>query len=95
MSLGTLIVDPDADRQLTIDWSRYLTSISESTGNYTWIVSSGITAGTVGGNGTAIATLRFTVTAAANSSESITCRITTAPTGFVDDRTVEVSVRER
>ncbi|MBK7424705.1 MAG: hypothetical protein IPJ48_17385 [Propionivibrio sp.] len=84
--------DPNAILDYTFDWGPYLTAISDTISSVTWVVSSGITTSSPT-NTTTTATV-FVTGGVLDTTETLTCRITTAG-GRTDDRTISLKIVNR
>ena len=83
--------DPDAVLDYTVDWTEYLTAISDTISSVTWILSSGITK--VSQSNTTTTATAF-VSGGVSDVETLTCRIVTAG-GRTDDRTIQLKIVSR
>lgn len=90
--MATYKKDPNAVLDYTFDWSAWLLPLSDTIASVTWIVTSGLTT-SLPSNTTTTATV-FVSGGVVNSTEKLTCRITTA-SGRVDDRSVDLKITER
>lgn len=83
--------DPDAKLDYAVDWSAWLEDGDTITAS-TWIVPEGLTASgqTVEGEKTVV----WLAGGTAGQSYKVTNRVTTSA-GRIDDRTLQVTVRER
>ena len=84
--------DPNAILDYTFDWGPYLLPLTDTISSVTWVVSSGITTSSPT-NTTTTATV-FVTGGVLDTTETLTCRITTAG-GRTDDRTISLKIVNR
>jgi hypothetical protein len=90
-----VIKDPDAVLPFTIDWSDWLAAESDTAATANWIVPAGLVkqanppASLFAGKATA-----WFSGGTAGQIYRVTCRLTTVA-GRVDDRTIQIAVRDR
>lgn len=84
--------DPDATLDYSFDWTAYLAAGSDLISSVTWVLSAGLLQ---------VSTVPSTTTPAIfvaggvlDTTESITCRITTTG-GRIDDRTIFLTILQR
>lgn len=84
--------DPNAVLDYTVDWGPYLTPLSDTIASVVWVLSSGITK--VSQSNTATTATAFISGGVIDTTETLTCRITTNG-GRVDDRSILLNITER
>lgn len=90
--IARFVKDPNANLPYSVDWSGWLPS-GETVDSVTWTVPSGITQVSASHTTTA-ATVRLSG-GTAGTSYQLACRVTTTPSGYIDERTIEIVVAER
>lgn len=90
--MATYKKDPDATLDYTVDWTAYLAAIADTITSVTWVLSTGITK--VSQSNTSTTATIFVSGGVEGSSETMTCRITTAG-GRIDDRTIALKIVSR
>ena len=84
--------DPDANLDFSIDWTDWLDVVSDTISSVVWTVPSGITK-TDESNTTTVATIWLSG-GTVGTKYAIVGRITTAA-GRVDDRTIEIVIKQK
>lgn len=84
--------DPDAYLDYQVDWTRWLEGIEDTIQAVTWLVPNGLVKESES-NTTTTATVWLSG-GEAGQSYDVVCRITTA-NGRIDDRTLNIIVKER
>lgn len=90
-----MLKDPDAKLPFAVDWSAWLAAEGDTAASVTWLVPTGITKESSPAE--TLADGKATVWLSGGTSGetySIVCRMTTVG-GRVDDRTLQVRVRDR
>jgi hypothetical protein len=91
--LATYVKDPDATLDYTVEWTPWLSAVSDAITSVAWTVPGGLTQVAVS-NTTLTATI-FLSGGTAGSSYDVVCRVTTAATqSRVDDRTIRIKCKE-
>lgn len=86
--------DPDATLDYTVDWSDYLTPISDTIASVTWVLAGGLV--NVATSHTTTTATIFVSGGTVDVDASITCRIATAAgTPRIDDRTIDLVIVQR
>jgi hypothetical protein len=90
--------DPNASLPYSISWAAWLEDLTgESIATATWAIDSppdsSLTLGASSLSGS-VATVRVNG-GTVGESYRVRCRVTTAPTGYIDDRTIEIRIEER
>lgn len=98
MTLAKATKDPNAVLPFSIDWAEWISDIAgESVASASWSVDSPPDAALVIG-ATSVAGAVATAVISGGTlgrSYNLRCRITTAPSGYIDDRTISVRVESR
>lgn len=84
--------DPNATLDYKFDWTSYLTPVSDTIANVTWVLATGLTL--VSSSNTAMTATAFVSGGTAGQSLLLTCRITTSG-GRTDDRSVTLLIVDR
>lgn len=90
-----MLKDPSARLPFTVDWSAWLAAEDDTAQSVTWIVPAGLVKES--NPPESLFEGRATVWLSGGSSGAaytVTCRLTTVG-GRIDDRTVQISIRER
>lgn len=94
MTVATWDKDPAASLPYALDWSSWLSQLSgETIGSVVWTVPTGLTLVSQSAT-TTVATVRLSG-GTAGERYVIGCQITTAPTGYVDERSIVLYCKER
>lgn len=84
--------DPNAVLDYTVDWTAYLAPIVDTIATATWIVPATLTK--VSDTHSSTTATAFISGGTAGTTETVTCRITTAG-GRTDDRSITLNIVER
>lgn len=93
VTVPTIIKDPDAVLDYTLDWAAWLTDIADTIASHTVTATSGITcdSSTVSGNKVIMWLSGGTVE---GTTYQVTCQIVTTG-GRTDERSISVKIQER
>lgn len=89
--MPTISKDPDALLDYTFDWTLFLTKLSDSISNVSYLLSDGLTQTRV--TNTQTQARSYVSGGVLGTTESITCRITTVA-GRIDDRTIYLKIEQ-
>lgn len=98
MTLARATKDPNASLPYSIDWTAWLADLTgESIGSASWAIDDPPDASmTLGASGTSGAVATVVVNGGTvGETYRVRCRITTSPSGHIDDRTIAIRVEER
>lgn len=98
MTLAKATKDPSAVLPYSVDWSEWISDIpGESVASASWAIDSPPDASlTIGSTSVAGSVATAVVSGGTvGRSYSLRCRITTSPSGYIDDRTISVRVENR
>lgn len=91
--IATYVKDPDATLDYTVDWTAWLSGVSDTISSAAWTVPAGLTQVAVSATTTS-ATI-FLSGGTAGNSYDVVCRITTAAsTPRINDRTIRIKCKE-